>query len=617
MKDEATKYCTIDNFFCLNRAINLAPLELTKQVDAETFNNIGQLHYRNSAPHKTTNQLVGDISIDDIFKKSKEHANAIFAKTKHYSEELKQIDINVCANMVGVIGQAGMGKTALTKSLLQQIIDERLFDSNYVFYLQFREVDYKNETNLLSFLAKNLCLSWTTNEARRNAVLKKLSSRNDVILIMDGFDEALITKFSAKSPSVKVSDNAKPELFIKNIMKGSILGNAKKILTSRPRQLLEIPKEFRPKFLLSILGLGLEAQYQVCKSICNDNTDSVFNYIQQHPSIATYCYVPCNCILVMHAVNSINDQQQEEETFSMPNTISGILSIVLCLFVQSPLVRDNQSAFCLKNLANLAWKGFETRKFCFKETDLQNAGINNNERSLFFVMRLAKTALSLVGGDPSKISYFSHLIIQEFLAGLYLIFFTPLNEFKKMVAGTYVGPLPLSIPRYDLTDGNWEMVTKFMFGICNKDTHKMLQTLISDLHSNVSKKAGLLYNFALRSLPNQIISANNEYFQNILPVCIWTHELNDTKLAAEVAQRLKKRIVVMGKVVPSDVASLRYILDQRQTALELDCTKYETWFENGSITHFMNAMEQCSETNPHIMVNFIKYYLRNAIDKTM
>ena len=580
-------------------------MQLSKEQEQkqETLDKIGQFHYRKEFP-QSTKPLVGDISINDIFIKSKEQANALCANNQYYSEEEKKRGINVFANMVGLIGQAGIGKTSLTKKLLRQIIDEGLFESNYVFYLQFRELDYDKETNLLNFLAKSLSVTWINNSPRRNAVINELSSRNDVILIMDGFDEAVIDVSSPTVPKITVNDNAKPEIFLKNILKGNILENIKKVITSRPRQLLEISPELRPKYLVNILGLGLEAQYQICEDICDNKAEDVFNYIQEHPSIATYCYVPCTCILAMYAVHSIKNQQENNEhSFPMPSTISGILTVVVCSLVSSPHARQNPSDYYpLQKVAYLAWDGFIKRKFCFKEDDLRNAGLEKDEVSLFFTTKLAK--IVIVGGDPKKISYFSHFIIQEFLTAMYLIFFTKLEKFKKLVIGIYVGMMRMTAAKHDITEASWEMVTMFMFGICNSNAQNMLQNSMSDLGKTVSEKANLLCDFASRMLPNQIIGPDKVYFQNVLPVCIWSHELNDIKLADAVAKKLKKNIVVRGKVLPSDISPFIYVLRQRKAALSLDCTQYETWFVGNSINHFTKAMEDVPTTNPHITVMF-------------
>jgi len=398
-------------------------------------------------------------------------------------------------------------------------------------------------------------------------------------------------------------DIARPEVFIKNILRGSILGKAKKIITSRPRQLLELPKTVRPKYILSILGLGTKAQQQICEDICGENSDKVFDYIQQQPSIATYCYVPCNCILVMHAINNIEEIQskQEQPKPAMPNTITGIFSIVLCLFVASPHIRGSRSDFLLQKLAYLAWEGFKNRKFSFTETDLENAQLTTKELNLFFVTIFTKNTLTLIGGDATKISYFSHLLIQEFLAALHLLYFTSEKKFKKLVIGKTVGPFQWSTPTINLTQGNWEMVTKFLFGICNSATQARLKDTFSKLKSIVSHKITLLREFALENLP-KTSTTDEDYFQRILPVCTWVYELNDDEFAASVASRLKKNIIINGKVLPSDISTFTYILHQRKAPINIDCGQFDTWFVGDSLKHLINATKEFKSRKPHITV---------------
>ena len=592
LQSEARKKCTVDKFFCINRTIQLAPLQLSHQPQDEDAENIGHFHHRNDIPdttHMVVKAPVGDVSVKDIFSKAREYVKTITANNQYLTEEDKKKDVDLNSNIVGVIGQAGIGKTTLTKTILNEIVDKKLFNCSYVFYLQLREVDYAEETNLLSFLAKTLSLPWINEPKRREAVVKELSTRYDVILIMDGFDEADIDDASLLISNTNLHQIAKAEVFIKNILRGTIFSNAKKIITSRPKQLLNLPSETRPKYILNILGIGLEAQYQICQSICGADAEHVFNYIQQHPPIATYCYVPCNCILVSHAVHKIKlIHAKNEKKCSMPHTITGILTVVLCLFVASPHVRNSKFDFPLKKLALLAWEGFTNKKFAYNKKDLLDAELTDEELNLFFVTTWAENSLSFVGGSK-QVFYFAHLVIQEFFVALHLIYSMSLKKFKQIVTRKSFGPVQLSKPKIDLTEGKWEIVTKFLFGICNTKAHYMLQDRFSDLSEIVIEKTDVLRKFAVQKL--QSFGADNLYFQKILPVCIWTHELNDDNFCSLIARNLKKKIVLQGKVLPSDIAPFNYVLLHRQATMKVDCTQYETWFADDSLTHFLNAVE--------------------------
>jgi len=192
LREDSQKKFKIDNFFCLDHSINLAPLQMNQQPDVESLDNIGHFHRRDNVPQTVSKEPVGNISVDDMFDKARDHAQEIVSRNKNLTEEESKTEVEVLGNMIGVIGQPGIGKTTLSKSILKQVVNERLYNASYTFYLQFRDVDYTKETDLLSFLTKSLNLPWIKNSKRRDAVLKEVSMKDNTIIIMDGFDEAIV-----------------------------------------------------------------------------------------------------------------------------------------------------------------------------------------------------------------------------------------------------------------------------------------------------------------------------------------------------------------------------------------------------------------------------------------
>ena len=67
----------------------------------------------------------------------------------------------VHGNIAGVIAQSSVWKTTLAKLLVQKIIFEYLYDVDCIFYLRFRDIDYKNNMNLLQFLTDNTTFAST------------------------------------------------------------------------------------------------------------------------------------------------------------------------------------------------------------------------------------------------------------------------------------------------------------------------------------------------------------------------------------------------------------------------------------------------------------------------
>jgi len=199
---------------CLKRPITLAPLHMT-QHKPESANELRHYHTRNEIAENGSSS--GDIIVDDLFIKAKEHVKSV-SKYQYLHEYAQKYDISKSGNIVGLIGQAGIGKTTLCKTILNRMMKEGLFDAEYVFYLQFRDVNYKAKTNLLSFLAVDL--PWAKIELQRNAVLAKLSKNKQIVMIFDGLDEAILN-YSTPNKNAQQYEEALPDFFITNLLNGS------------------------------------------------------------------------------------------------------------------------------------------------------------------------------------------------------------------------------------------------------------------------------------------------------------------------------------------------------------------------------------------------------------
>ena len=601
-KEQAKTQCKVELLSCLERPINLAPLHLTQQK-VELADDLGHFHTRNEISQPIFEPSRTGIIVDNLFTKATEHA---FSTTKfqYLDDEAREKDISRLGNTVGLIGQAGIGKTTLSKTILNRVLNEGLFDAEYVFYLQFRAVNFKQETNLLSFLGVDL--PWAQEKSRRKAVLAKLAKSSRVVMIFDGFDEAVLDP-STPSKKIFLWEEAKPETFIKNLLNGSVLPQAKKLITSRPRQLLSLNTSLKPHYIVNITGLDIESQKQICKEICDKNADRIFNHIIHHPQIASYCYVPANCIFVMYVMGKII---QDKSSQAFPNTITGVLVIVIVFFSKSNHARVK---FSLEKLANLAWEGLKSQKIYFGEEDLQRVGLCHDDVNLFCVtfLGIAKKDFPFFGGDPEKFTYFSHLIIQEFFAALMLIFFSSKKKFCQHFLGKTLVGFQVSKPNFDLFASDWEVVAKFLFGLCNAKTVQGLLKEFPSLSSDLPDKTKILCKFVLKSFPTDT-HPQVDYFQHILQFCTWAYELNDHKFASEVAKRLEKELIVVGKFLPSDVAPIHFVLRRRRKPLHLKTTPFDSWFVADSLDLFLEEVPKTTKGSI-VSVIFLKLILSNVV----
>ena len=525
-----------------------------------------------------------DVLVKDLFNYAAE--NATPSPLSSFRE-----NISGFRNVVGIIGSAGIGKTVLCKQILAKVLKTGLFEAEYFFYLQFRRVNYQDQTNFFSFL--NVSLPFFHDKSRRQAVLAELGKSNHVVMIFDGLDEAIINP-STPCPKISLDQDAHPEIFIKNLLNGSILPQSKKIFTSRPKELLELHPSLRPDFIVKIIGLDRKAQKQICKDICGNKANTIFDYVMRQPLFESLCLVPTYYILIMHAMVNFT-QSSEDSFFPLKNTLTGPLAMAVCLCAASPHMRDQLEAD-FEKLAFLALEGLKRHKFIFSETDLKRIALNLDERFFFLVVSL-KASPNLLVSDDSKRVYFAHLIIQEFFAALMLIFFSSLQDFRKFFLGVYLGPIRTSKPDFDLSDYRWEVVAKFLFGLCNTTIAKfLLEKFPSLTHSNLSNRRNVLCNFVLRSFPSNNLP-EVDYFQRVLRFCSWANELQDDKFAARIASRLKNKLMVVGEILPSDVDPIHYTLRQREKPLHLDTTHFDTCFLGTSLERFLKELPQTIAAN--------------------
>ena len=489
-------------------------------------------------------------------------------------------------NLVFIAGQAGIGKSTFTKLLAKEIInpDIRLFNVKYLFFLRFRDVDYDIKSDLLLFLTSSASFVANISAEARKSILKKLQESESVYIIMDGLDEATIN-LKTSQPNCNVFSITAAEVFIKNLLSGTILPRAKKLVTSRPRQLARLPAEGNTSnFVVNILGLDDDGQKQICDDLCGKDTkrrDKILEYIYSRPDLKSYCYVPINCILIMMSFNEM-DASNWDDVDS--------LSAVLITALEEWFLKKLKGEFQTKRISSLAREGFLVDRFYFRENHLKIAGVNFENITTFLTNNIR---FQLLKGK--KVSYFCHLIWQEFFVAVELRLFTDKEAFKKF------------IPKLD--SDKYEVVTKFLFGLCNPSKLDDLLDLmdVEGLNSNEDreecKKA--LKEIAIQTLEKLRNGDMKDYVTSVLPVLGWVYEMKDDDLTQEASKCLRDKIEIQDLVLPSDIPSFNYVLRSRETELTLEVQRPK--FVGKSFQTFMDAINTSLNLRENIQVVFLVY----------
>ena len=453
------------------------------------------------------------------------------------------------------------------KNLLYHIVtDEQLYNADFVFYVKLRDFSDKTEMNLFQFLMGNAAydsLEWMKDSVICKEVFKLLSQSESVCILVDGFDEIGIDDTHLKeNPNIKfdVYGQNSSEHYILGLLNGGILPSAKKLITSRPGQMLVLPASYKPTFIVKIFGIEQQDIKQICQDICGDEYASqVFTHIETQPDLLSYCLVPINCILTVYCIYRFLEENINK---SLPKNITGVFVLTFFCFSKTEHMREDLKN--IKNFSNwekiskLAWNGIKNEKIYFDENDLKDVGLNDTNISNFTVTLKQKNQESwvkIVENATKKCIYFSHLLLQEFFAAVFCLYFMNFTEFKAIFSDSR---------QFKLTDYRLEMISKFMFGLSNPETFEALK----EIYPNISKPTQhikLLKDLTIDTISSTIKKPSFDDTLTFSSVCCWGYETQDPKFCEILAESLPNELyfdITNPYLLSSDILSFCYVIKE-------------------------------------------------------
>jgi len=507
-------------------------------------------------------QPCGNITDQEMLDRAKQQAKEEAQNVKFRNEKDRADYIARHGNIVAVVGNAGIGKTTSAKNWVGQILlGEFVINVTFLFFIMIREINFKEAITLLELLSSNLP-NWEHSEKSDKHWLKKIVSDPNVVIVLDGLDEADVDDFAIAVPSVKTHKPAQPFHILLNLISGKLLPYAKIIVTSRPNQFYRLHLNHRPKFVVEILGLDEEARNELGRQICPDMYEKIQETLQKNSSLVAYCYVPVNFILTIFYL-----MENSSDTDFV--SVTKILLSACASYSRGEQLKGRNAK--LAELSNLAYTGFCNRQIIFQRRNFNEAGLDDFTVDSFLSTSLADSSFNfaptIMEGD--KKIYFSHLTWQEFFVAVYLMLVASRDEFEKALE--------------HLFDDRWEVVSRCLYGFCNSSVMKSNEraTNISCEKSLLKEKSDLLINVAasyLKQLFPHQTSKNIEHetnderkveFQEIQTVCSWIHEANETDINEKLVPLIPDCISIgyetfplgMTSVLPSDVSNLFFVIE--------------------------------------------------------
>ena len=514
----------------------------------------GSHHRENLIKFYNSKKQSGNISYKKLFEELKQRVEEIPCKGE--TPQAQQVFVRRHSNMAVIIGEPGIGKSSLAKRIVREMLTDEnpLFNPDVVFFIRFRDVDYENKTGLLQFLDPKAEETYPKIEDRRK-ILEKLKKLHNVFIIMDGLDEANIELKPNASKFSSIHSYKTAARFIEDLWNGNILPHCKKLVTSRPYAISK-----QPKVLFTIQGLTETGLQRICSDICDGDKgrcEIVLNYLESHLDLKSYCFTPVICIMTMKSLNKSNLLFQlsnvgtSRETATRPSNMESMTAIFVSALKDWLYEEKDRRKFKLKKLSLFAFDNFKRKKYFFREYELKEAEIETQNISNFFFK----------GGE---ILYFVHLMWQEFLVAVHFRLYTKQLE-------------PSDTEK--LSEEGYEMVSRFLFGLCNEQNLGMLLDCVEIEERNDAtyreRFQQELKELAMAKL--RIRDTDDPSFHFCLPTLKWIREMGDSRFTAEAIKEAAACLgdeITIGNhgsppILPTDVLDIIKVLNARVAELTL------------------------------------------------
>ena len=376
------------------------------------------------------------IKIEDIFGEAARRSTNKENQT-HYS------------NYVGLIGQSKIGKTTIIK----KIINHFAKNFKFIFYLNFKEIEFNRKKNCLDFLLPAKNLPWM--KSRRN-LIKELQTivdeRENVFFVFDELDKARLVNLSENVPTIGYFDSGTSQNFILNILRGKLFAESKKIVVSRSYQTHLLPDECKPLLAVNVTGFKDKTQASLCKKN-NVDYSKILN-CDHYTDLLLFYAVPLNCLSMIKHYPTSNQRCL---------VLYSAFSAIFFEFLNELKKEFNEKKF-LENLADFAWDNTNKNKFFFTDNDFKNSSLCEKHINAFFITESWKNSSEGLRNICDIKSRFPSLLIQEFFVAIKL-FISPLSEIKNFFEAKN---------DYLNKDNHHYFILMILFGFCNKNLQACL-----------------------------------------------------------------------------------------------------------------------------------------------
>ena len=383
-------------------------------------------------------------------------------KTEVVPNWLDPADCTESNKNIAIVGQTQIGKNYVLKNLLNLLKEKCWY--KYIFYVSLKEVEPSQVMNILQFLTSNDSnLSWIdcTDESifeqkcfRKVIEILMNKENHGICIIFDDLEKSNFFEYHKDDPhmaSKNYFDKAEAKYIFSRILRNYGFKFCRKILLLNLWHYFQLDPiyKLKPIFVHGInhqnqsrlielylpeeeIPIAREKKIVCLKRNCSLEKHCLGVFMEKHEEkclvcrycrennchfeIQSLCFVPRNC------------KQLVAHTALHSKSIFVIAASVLITGITEALrfYPTHPKNISLNAVSCFAWKMYASQTFLFSARDLTEAELNSQVINLLFT---AKEALKKIGSEVDIVYFFSHLLMHELLAAMWLLS-CPEKEFK-------------------------------------------------------------------------------------------------------------------------------------------------------------------------------------------
>ncbi|XP_077968690.1 NACHT, LRR and PYD domains-containing protein 1a allele 4-like [Styela clava] len=472
----------------------------------------------------------------DEYKKEKEFAvtegSEEIGEVMTINELIKQLDDESC-KYIAIAGQAGSGKTTIMKRVSRSVVvandlvkEARKVKGTFskLFSRKRRQFKFVHH-----FGFKDMPVSYATRPEEALSPCDLLFGKiapglevedgyewviehdSECIFCFDGLDQAM-WDLNGNHNKMNYFDKSSTATIIYNILTKNLFRRAKIVISSREHKIASLTLQLRPPFITALAGLEREDIKKLFIAVLGESGEESWNRLTvQSPSLIQFSSVPLFLLLnaIVHKFNPANS----------PDTMTDVMIQILNIFMRSVHAQERRNLKQnIRKLMGMSFEGTKEKRVIFTIDDLQKFGLHSDEVRDLIIKVPGNNMLCqhLMEGD--SLMFFSHQILQEILASLYIANMD-LATFKSFITE-------------EIHDDHWSVVLRFLCGnIFNQDIKTEFLKDLTTVIDRKEKEALLRENLKAK------ISQCTEAYQK-LELFGALYEANDAELIRSHVQKI-------------------------------------------------------------------------------